>query len=74
MVKEFSYLAIGSTDDGEVDCHAKTRTAKAARAFGCLKKSIFTNPHLSVTVKRAVYRAVVLATLVYGVATGLLYN
>ena len=46
-MKEFSYL--GSTDDGEVDCYVKTRTAKAARAFGCLKKSIFTNPNLAIS-------------------------
>ena len=63
MVREFPYL--GSTD-GEVDSDVKIRISKAAKAFGCLKKPIFTNHHLSVNVGRAVYKAIVLATLLYG--------
>ena len=66
MVKKFPYLGCTISDDGEVDCDVKTRIAKGAKAFGCLKKSIFTSPHLSVAVKWAVYRAVVLGTLLYG--------
>ena len=68
IVKKFPYLGSTISDDGEVDCDVKIRIAKAARAFSCLKKSIFTNPHLSVAVKRVVWRAVVLTTLLYGLA------
>ena len=68
IVKKFPYLGSTISDNGEVDCDVQIRIAKAARAFGCPKKSIFTNPYLSVAVKRVVYRAVVLATLLYGLA------
>ena len=40
--------------------------AKATNAFGHLRKFTFTNHCLSVNVKRAVYKAVVLATLLIG--------
>ena len=66
MVREFPYLGNIISEDGEVYRDVKIKIAKAARAFGCLKKSIFTNLHLSVSVKRAVYKAVVLTTLLYG--------
>ncbi|XP_065905547.1 uncharacterized protein [Dysidea avara] len=66
IVKEFPYLGSVITDDGEVTSDVRTRITKAASMFGCLKDSVFVNPHLSVTVKKAVYKAVVLATLLYG--------
>ena len=50
----------------KVDGDVKIRNTKAAKAFGCLKKPIYTSHHLSVNVKCAVYKAVVLATLLYG--------
>ena len=56
MVKEFPIIPY----DGEVDIDMIIRIAKAASAFSCLKRFIFTNAHLSITVKRAVYRAVLL--------------
>ena len=68
MVKEFSYLGIFSTvsNDGECDDDVKVRFVKAANTFGCLKKSIFTSSCLSIAVKPALYKAVVLTTLLYG--------
>ena len=54
------------TGNGEIDADVKTRIAKAANVFGCLKRAIFTNQMLMLDVKRAVYKAVVLATLFYG--------
>ena len=51
MMKMLPYLDSTISDDGEVECDVKTRIAKVAIVFGCLKKPIFTNPHLSVTVK-----------------------
>ena len=66
MVKEFPYLGSTICNDGEVDNDVKIKTAKPANAFGCLNKPIFTNDHVSVNVKRAVYKAVVLATLLHG--------
>ena len=63
MVKEFPYLGSTICNDSEVDNDVKIKTAKPANAFGYLKKPIFTSHHVSVNVKRAVYKAVVLATL-----------
>ena len=63
MVNEFPYLGSTITSDGEVDTDVKIRIAKAASAFGNLRKSIFTNQSLSVDGQRAIYKAVVLATL-----------
>jgi len=65
IVKEFSYLGSVISNDGGIDSDVKIRIVKAANAFGCLKKSILTNHCLLVSVKRAVYKAVVLATLLY---------
>ena len=66
MVKEFSYLGCTISCDGGIDGDVKVRIAKAENTFGCLKRSIFTNNCLSIAVKHAVYKAVVLATLLYG--------
>ena len=66
MVKEFPYLGSAITSDGEIDADVNTRIAKAANVFGCLKRAIYTNQELPLDVKRAVYKAVVLATLLYG--------
>ena len=65
MVKEFPYLVSVITSDGEIDADVKTRIAKPANVFGCLKKAIFTNQGLSLDIKHAVYKAVILATLLY---------
>jgi len=63
-VPEFPYLGSTITSDGEVDTDVRIRIV--ANAFGSLRKSIFTSQSLSVDVKHAVYKAVVLATLLYG--------
>ena len=52
--------------DGDAMKDVKCRIAKASRAFGCLRGSIFNNPLLSIPTKRAVYRATVLSVLMYG--------
>ena len=62
MVKEFSYLGSTISNDDEVYSDVRIKIAKAAKVFGF---SIFTNHHLSVNVKHAIYKAVVFATLFY---------
>ncbi len=47
----------------------KNRITKACRVFGCLRTAVFNNPTLSIPTKRAVYRATVLAVLLYGADT-----
>ena len=48
------------------------RIAKAARAFGSLRKPTFQDRHLSIATKRQVYRAVVLSVLLHGAKTWVL--
>ena len=66
MVTEFTYLESCVTSDGDLDREARYRIVKAARVFGCLKVPIILNNHLSIGTKRNLYRAVVLASLLYG--------
>ena len=47
----------------------KIHISKAARAFGCLQKSIFQECRLSVETKRRAYEAAVLSVLLYGAET-----
>ena len=68
-VDNFTYLGSSNTNDGEVVNKVSVHLGKAARAFGCLRSSIFDSRGLSVIIKRGVYCAVVLSTLLYGSET-----
>ena len=68
-VEEFTYLGSSITSDGEVHSDVVARLGKASRAFGCLRSAVFKNQQLSTKIKREVYRAVVLSTLLYGAET-----
>ena len=69
MVDCFTYLGSNLSRDGNVMSEVSSRIEKASRAFGCLRGPIFNNPNMSVATKRAVYKAVVLAVLLYGSET-----
>ena len=69
MVNEFTYLGSCVISDGDLNREVRGRIANAARVFGCLKVPIFQSNHLSIEIKRNVYRAVVLGTLLYGAET-----
>jgi hypothetical protein len=69
VVGKFTYLGSVIADDGELNEEVSCRLAKAARAFGCLRRSVFQNSRLSISTKRAVYRSVVLAVLLDGSET-----
>jgi hypothetical protein len=66
IVPSFTYLGSIITQDGRLESELSSRIAKAARAFGCLRESIFTSCKLSTDTKRCVYKAVVISTLLYG--------
>ena len=68
-VDNFTYLGSNITNDGEIVNEVSSRLGKAARAFGCLWFSIFDKRALSVQIKKGVYRAVVMFTLLYGSET-----
>ena len=80
MVEHVSYLGSVMSRDGDATEDVKCmqfgmklwqscRIAKATRAFGCLRVPIFNNPILSIPTKRAVYKAIVLAVLLYEAET-----
>ena len=69
MVSSFVYLGSCITMDCEIREEISSRIGKAAKAFGCLRNSIFRNKHLSTDTKRSVYKAVVLPILLYGSET-----
>ena len=66
IVDRFTYLGAEICRDGE---EVTTRIAKGARAFGCLRMSVFCDEVLSVATKRHVYRTAVLSVLLYGAET-----
>ena len=69
IVQDFTYLGANISRDGEITSEVTRRIAGEARAFGCLRVPVFKNKDLSLATKRAVYRAVVLAVLLYGAET-----
>ena len=69
VVQDFTYLSANISRDGEITSEVTRRIARAARAFGCLRVPVFKNKDLSLATKRAAYRAVVLAVLLYGAET-----
>ena len=72
IVDCFTYLGSSLSRDGDVMSGVNSSIEKASRAFGSLRGPIFNNPNLSVATKRAVYKAVVLAVLLYGSETWLI--
>ena len=67
--QDFTYLDANISRDVEITSEVTGRIARTARAFGCLRVPVFKNKDLSLATKRAVYRAVVLAVLLYGTET-----
>ena len=66
VVHDFTCLGANISRDGEITSEVTRRIARAARAFGCFRVPVFKNKDLSLATKRTMYRAVVLAVLVYG--------
>ena len=68
-VDSFTYLGSNITIDDEIVNEVSSKLGKAARALGCMRSSIFDNMSLSVQIKRGVYHAVVMSTLLYRLET-----
>jgi len=65
-VDNFTYLC---SNNGEIVSEDSVRLGTAARAFRCLWSAFFDNKSLSVEIKRGVYYAVMMLTLLYGSET-----
>ena len=64
-VDNFMYLGSNITSDSKFVNEVSVCLGKAARAFRCLRSSIFDNQGLSVMIKRGEYCAAMLSTLLY---------
>ena len=65
-VTEFLYLGSLVASSGRVDTEVDKRIAQASKAFGALRKAVFSDGTLYVETKRKVYQACVLSILLYG--------
>ena len=70
-VQRFTYLGSIVNDKANLDCEIRSRINAASRDFWKLRERAFDNYNLSLTTKLAVYRAVVIPTLLYGCESGL---
>jgi len=74
VVDHFKYLGCTIAKDSRIDKEIDNRLAKANSSFGRLKERVWTNHDLKTSTKIAVYRAVVLTTLLYGCESWVLYR
>ena len=65
-VTKFPYLRSVIASSGRIQPDIDRRIAQASRAFGTLRKPVFSNRDLRVETKRRVYKACVLSVLLYG--------
>lgn len=70
----FCYLGSVLSADLTIDKELNTRIAKASSAFGKLRKRLWQNHNIKTDTKMAVYRAIVLSTLLYGSETWTIYK
>ena len=68
-VETFKYLGSTVSNDASLDAEITSRIAKATAAFGRLTKRLWTNRNIRLDTKIAVYRAVVITSLLFGCET-----
>ena len=68
-VKTFRYLGSTISNDASLDAEITARIAKATAAFGRLMTRLWTNRNIRLDTKIAVYRAVVIPSLLFGCET-----
>ena len=66
FVTVFLYLGSIAASSGRVDTEVDKRIAQASKAFGALRKAVFSDGTLYVETMRRVYQACVLSILLYG--------
>ena len=73
-VDSFNYLGSVISQNGYVNSDILRRIKLASSSFGRLRDRVFLNRHLRLTTKIAVYRAIVISTLLYGCESWTLYR
>ena len=74
VVKQFSYLGSIVSDDGRASHEIEARVKKASVAFGMLRERVWKSHCIRLQTKLAIYKAVVLSTLLYGCETWTCYR
>lgn len=69
VVNQFTYLGSIMSDDCTIDREIEARIKKASSSFGRLHDRVWSNSSLRAKTKIAVYKAIVLTTLLYGCET-----
>ena len=65
-VTKFKYLGSTISNNNKLDAELEIRTSNASNAFGRLKDRVWKNKELTIKTKCAVYKAIILSTLLYG--------
>ena len=73
-VKEFTYLGSIIASDGHIEAELQNRMSKASISFGRLRERLWNNHNVSIRVKRKIYLAIILFTLLYGTETWTVYR
>ena len=71
---EFTYLESIITNNGYIDDEIERRMVKDNASFGRLRQRLWNNHHVSMRVKRKIYHAVMLSTLLYGAEAWTVYR
>ena len=66
IVTEFPYLGDIVARDGSDGSAVDSRISKAGKAFGALRKCVFSSTSVTSVAKRAVYQSIILSILLYG--------
>ena len=72
--KTFKYLGSTVSENARLEDELSLRMGKASAVFGNVRERLWNNRHVSIRVKCKVYRATVLATLLYGAETWTVYR
>jgi hypothetical protein len=72
--RTFKYLGSTIADNAKLDSEISLRLGNASAVYGGLRTRLWSNHHVSVKVKCQVYRATVLAALLYGAEAWTVYS
>ena len=65
-VNEFPYLGSPMARSGRMDVDIDRRVAQVSKPFGALRKAVFMDRNLSLSIKKRIYNACVISVLMHG--------